>query len=197
MSQLKLFVFNNRNIFNKKHFFIPDQPLIFKNHLCPIIKNNSTFSHLSEISLSIVSGATIYKTISSIVKLKFMKSFLWFASFLYSTKLLMGVTFNKRVFINNISLYDCGTKIKLKTQANVIKDIDIKTIRRLTKSEHNFYNSLNVLSKNFYPIVIDDRIFLLRNSYTILNKEVMNAILSGKNIKLKRRKVEKENIVNI
>ena len=197
MSQLKLFVFNNRNIFKNK-FYSPAQPLIFKNHLCPVVRNsNKSFSRLSEISLSAIAGASIYNSFFYILKFKFMKSFLWLGAFLYSSKMLMGVAFNKRFFINDISLYDCGTKIKLKTQSNMIKDIDIKMIRRLNKNENNFYTSLNVLSNKFYPIVIDDRIFLLRNSIAILNKDVMNAILNGKYIKVKRRKVEKENIVNL
>ena len=197
MSQLILFVLSNRNIFKNK-FYTPAQPLIFKNHLCPVVRNsNKSFSRLSEISLSVIAGASFYNSFFYIVKFKFVKSFLWLGAFLYSSKMLMGVAFNKRFFINDISLYDCGTKIKLKTQSNMIKEIDIKMIRSLNKNENNYYNSLPAIANKFYPIVIDDRIFLLRNSITVVNKEVMTAILNGKYIKVKRRKVEKENIVNL
>lgn len=184
---------------SRNKWYIPTQPIIFKNHLSPIIKSShNSIIYLGEILFSLISFSTFFKGISSLVKFKLTKSFLWFSSCFYSTKYLMGATFNKRFFINGMSLYDCGTRVRIKTQSNIVNECDIKNIRKLSIMEKKFFYSLPVFSKkNLIPLIIDDRIFLARKSLIFVNKEIFWAILDGKKIKLKKKKLEKDSIINI
>ena len=184
---------------SRNKWYIPSQPIIFKNHLSPIIKNShKSLFYIGDLLFSLISFSTFFKGIASLIKFKFTKSFLWFGSCIYSTKYLMGATFNKRFFINGMSLYDCGTRVRMKMQSNIVKEVEIKNIRKLSIMEKKFFYSLPVFNQQkLIPLIIDDRIFLIRKSVNVLNKEIFSAILDGKKIKLNKRKLEKDSIINI
>ena len=83
-------------------------------------------------------------------------------------------------------------------QSNIVKEVEIKNIRKLSIMEKKFFYSLPVFNQQkLIPLIIDDRIFLIRKSVNVLNKEIFSAILDGKKIKLNKRKLEKDSIINI
>lgn len=191
-------------IFITKHtkWYKPSQAIIFNNkNLSQIVHSKYTpLTYSNEFVLSFLSFTTLYKMLYSIRKLNLTKTLISLSLTMLNSKLLSGIIYNRRHFINGISLYNCGTKLQIKLNTpNHIKTIDINTIRKLNANENSYYKTLPLFTKqHFFPFIIDDRIYILNMHHIIIdNKEVFDAVLQGKYIKLSDQKVEGTKIVNV
>lgn len=185
----------------KNSYYVPKDPVIFNKGKCQLISSSSGLSSFMNESFFVgLSTLSLYQSIKSGFHLKLIPSVFFFSSFLYISKLIIGHKANKNHYITSISLYDNGNKVQVVfNKSSLPKDIDIKLFRQFNTSERNFYKTLPLFKHNtqtYYPVIIDDRLFLLRKSIKVLNKELLNAVLRGKYIKFNQSIIE-ENTLNI
>ena len=179
--------------------YVPINPIIFKENYAPLIQSKkSPFYFTSQVVCGGLSLLSLKKSIFSLIKLRFFRACLWAVSFGYFSNLLSGLTYNRRFFVNDISLCKCGTKVRLSLGNKTRKEIDIKTIRKLFPSEQKFFYSLTGFHlKIFFPIVIDDRVFLIKRNANVINKEVFTQVLKGNYITIKEKLIKKESVINV
>lgn len=182
-------------------YYIPKKPIIFNQGKCQLISSSSIFYSLtSELFFASLSGFSLSQSIKYAFHFKLLPSMLFFSSFLYTSKLVIGQKANKRNIITSLALYDKGNKVQVHlNKGSKSKDIDIKLFRQFTTSEKKFYKTLPIFknkTQDYYPVIIDDRLYLMKKSIKVLNKEILTAVLQGKYIKL-NQSIQEENTVNI
>jgi len=107
-----------------------------------------------------------------------------------------GINNNKKHIITKMFLLDNGKECEIHTLENSFVT-DIKNIRRL-QLEEGFYlaKNINNMKKNYIPLAIDTKLYLIPLISIIQNQEILSAVSTGKYIKVEGG-INEENSIDI
>jgi len=184
----------------KDEYYTPKENIVFNEKKYLLVDCNKNFSNSIQsfqrfVIYPILGISTIF-LIKSIIKLKVI-SILLSSFFTYTSyRLNIGINQNKRHIINKLYLLDNGKECEIHTleQSFISK---IKNIRRL-ELEEGLYVAINIkdMKKNYIPLVIETRLYLIPLISTIYDQKILSAISNGKFIKTDER-INSEEAIDI
>ena len=194
--EMKIENYENKNV----KIYVPKEPLILENGVCPILKNNS--KHTKKMCII----NKIFIPVNAFVGYKFIRNLVTFRpvkSIFYGFILLITINFsydlNKRLFhiIESIELLECGKNIRMKLANKKTVELEIKKIRVIYKKELEFLvNQEDSIFNNYYPFVANCNIYFISKDSEIKNEALFKEIMKG-NIISNEKKIYKEKALNI
>lgn len=182
-------------------YFKPEELILFKDKKFLLVEGkNANFQAMNILKYSCIPFAvySLYALGYNIFFFKIIKSVLWFLSYKFFKALFEGVSFNLKHLIYKVYLLEDGQTLQLiLAKGELITNI--KGIRKMNESETKFYfKKMMNIHDQFYPLIINEQLYLIPHNAIIYNKDILSAISNGKYIQLQEsQKVKKENTIDI
>lgn len=173
---------------NKKEDWVElEEPLYFKDQKYLIIEVEPSYrnSIVYMEKYLLFPGKIIFGSLSVyFLYCKRYFSFIFsFFTYLLFTRMNRGIKVNNKKMIDKIYLMENGTEVMVNTFDDTFIT-DIKNIRKLEVEEGLYLTTnLNTIHKNYVPISINQKLYIIPKRSITLNKEILNAISQGKYIK--------------
>jgi len=176
-----------KEIFKREEYYVPQENIVFVNKKYQIMEAGKNFTD----SIKFLQNFLLYPIIAlcsffflrALIRLKIITSF--FSGFLSVSlfRINFGVNQNKKHIITKIFLLENGQECEIHTLEKTFT-IDIKNIRRL-QVEEGLYLARNIqrMTKNYIPLAIDAKLYLIPLVSVIQNQELLSAISNGKYIR--------------
>lgn len=176
-----------KQIIKEEEYYVPQDNIVFVNKKYQLMEAGKNFTD----SIKLLQKFILYPVIT-VSSLLFLRAFvrikiisLLFSGFVSFTSLRMnfGINQNKKHIIIKIFLLENGKECEIHTLENVFTT-DIKNIRRL-QVEEGLYLASNIqnMVKNYIPLAIDTRLYLIPLVAEIQNQEILSAVSNGKYIR--------------
>lgn len=137
-----------------------------------------------------------YKLIFAIKSFSFFRSIMWSVILFYSLKFRFGLKANQEHIINEINLLQDGKTCEIKTLKGKF-NMDINKIRKINFEEAMFMaNKLDSIKRNFIPIIMDTKLYLIPLSCRIHRKDFLGYISEGKYFKFEEI-IQKDKTIQI
>ncbi len=121
-----------------------------------------------------------YKLGLAILSFSILRTIMWTTILFYSLKFRFGLKTNQEHIINEISILQDGKNCEIKTLKGSFTT-DINKIRKINFEEAMFMaGKLDSIKKNFIPIVMDTKLYLIPLSCRIHRKDFLGYISEGK-----------------
>jgi hypothetical protein len=171
----------------KEKYYLPDEQLVFEDKKYLLVESSKSFTDainfMQNFVLYPIMAVCSYFFFKALIKFNIIS--LLFSSFFSYTffRINFGINTNKKHIIIKMQLLDNGRECEIKTLERSFVT-DIKYIRRL-QVEEGLYLAKNIknMRKNYIPLSIDTRLYLIPLVSTVQNQEILSAISNGKYIK--------------
>lgn len=189
-----------KDIKKKEEYYIPKDEIVFFDRKYLVIDSNQNFrdaiKFLQKVILYPIIGTCSYFFFKALLKFNVLYMLLWgFLSFTF-LRINFGINQNKKYIIIRMNLLDSGKECEIHTlERSFISDI--KSIRRLELEEGLFLaKNIKDMRKNYIPLSIETRLFLIPLTSIVKNQELLSAISNGKYINTDR-KIKDERTIDI
>jgi|JI10StandDraft_1071094.scaffolds.fasta_scaffold262393_1 hypothetical protein len=126
-----------------------------------------------------------YKVVTKFLKFQVFRGLLWLGALLFYSRIATNYYNNRKIFVISFNLLEDGKRVEVTTPAEK-KIHDISCFRELDKQEKEEY-AITLGSQfglSFYPIIIQDHIYLISTKATINNGHILSLIQKGKYVKI-------------
>ena len=190
---------------DKTEYHLPKDTLIFKDGKCQIVLADTSQKKLVNFfstSLAVLNTIFGYKFISHIYYYHPIKAILWGIPFGLCIKLMIGLSGNKQLIIHSIYLLEDGKHLEIEVLKKTFKiKIGEMRIINLHEGKQLMANFSNSLYNDYFPVIINQIVYLLPRNLSINNKDILSAVMSGKYINLndeeKKITLNNEDIIDI
>ncbi len=184
---LKLNQNNLKQIKKEEEYYVPKEEIVFINKKFLLVDASKNFvdaiKFMQKIILYPIMAVCSFFLLRAIFRFNIVSILLsGFFSFTFF-RINYGINQNKKHIIIKLFLLDNGKECEIHTLEKMFVT-DIKNIRRL-QIEEGLYVARNIqnMRKNYIPLAIDTRLFLIPLVSTIENQEILSAVSNGKYIK--------------
>jgi hypothetical protein len=185
----------------KPEYFIPKDPIVFKDKKYPLLKVKSLQTTLF-IMENLVFLPTMlfafYRSIRSLLLFRPIRCIAWGAVGVLIMRYKYGIIQNKKFMISDMNLLEDGKTVEVKTYNNVVFNVDIFKIRRMTVDEALYFAQLIRNINTYYiPIVINKEFYIIEKTAAINDPELLNAVSQGQYISLDNENIIKKDTIDI
>ena len=154
------------------------------------------------VGINLFNVYAAYFTIKKFLKFQLIRGVLSLLVFLTISKISSSYSINRAVYIVDINLLEDGKRLEI----NVISEkiiVDISALRELDSLEKEAYavKFKQSFYLKFYPIIINNQLYLINTKSNIYNKEIFDEIKKGKYISIEdddnKNSKDKETIIDI
>jgi hypothetical protein len=186
---------------NKKEEYVEiSEPLVFENGKILILEMEHPVlakipKYLMVANYALIAFAA-YKLILALYSYSILRRLLWTTIFIFSLNSHFGFKNNQEYIIQEISIFQDGKVCEVKTLKGGFP-IDINKIRKINLEEALYMaKSLEILKKQYIPIVLDTKLYMIPLGSKILRKDLLPHISEGKYLKFKEI-IQKDKTIQI
>lgn len=172
----------------EEEYFHPMEPIVFKDDKYLVVESLAMKKGIKYFEMVLIPSFlfSLYKTVTSAIFFRPIKTILWAGATYVTGRYCVGVQNNKNTMITNIYLLKDGKTAVIQTIAKAFT-VDITKIRRVTIEEGLYFAHLATWAHAEYvPLVIDNHFYIMNKGATIYDQDVLNAISNGKYVAMQK-----------